>query len=88
MAYAQELQITSDIVVHLLQSIAGYFEITGQYGDAFVLYKRALGIRNQNFGIDHVDSAGTIMGIGNAHQRQGNYDKAITQYQWALSVMC
>src|SRR5436190_16176546 len=32
-AYAQELEITSHIVTHLLESIAGYFEITGLYGE-------------------------------------------------------
>ena len=84
--HAQELQITSDIVVHLLESIAGYFRITGQHEDAFVLSRRVLEIRDQKFGIDHINSAGTIMGIGVTYHSQGKYNEAITQYQRALRI--
>ena len=64
LAYAQELQITSDIVIHLLESIAGYFQITGQHAEALVSYEWALKIRDCKFGVDHVNSADTIMGLG------------------------
>ena len=85
-AYAQELEITSHIVTHLLESIAGYFEITGLYGEAFVLYKRALEIIDQKFGIDHIDSAGLIVGSGNIYLSQGKHNEAITQYERALRI--
>ena len=54
LAYAQELQITSDIVIHLLESIAGYFQIVGQHVEALVSYERALKIRDYKFGVDHI----------------------------------
>ena len=86
LAYAQELQITSDIVIHLLESIAGYFRIIGQHAEALVSYERALKIRDCKFGVDHIDSAGTIMAIGNVYQSQGRYDEAIAQYERALRI--
>ena len=84
--HAQELQITSPIITYLLESMAVYLDVTGQYGEAFVTYKRALEIRDHNFGLDHIDSAGIIMGIGNIYDSQGEYDEAIAQYERALRI--
>lgn len=85
-AHALELQISDDIVTHLLESTAGYYEIAGQYADAFVVYDRALKIRDHQFGVDHVDSADTIMGLGSACNSQGKFDEAIGYYERALAI--
>ena len=39
--HSQQLQITSSIIADLLYSMAGYFQVTGQHGEAVVYYKRA-----------------------------------------------
>jgi len=75
--HALELQILSPIVTRLLESTAGYFDITGQYGEALVSYAQALEIRNHIFGVDHLDSVGTIIGIGNVYHSQRRYEEAI-----------
>src|SRR5204862_5180822 len=38
------------------------------------------------FGVDHINTADTVMGIGLTYDNQGNYDEAITQYQRALRI--
>ena len=84
--HAQELEIKSLIIIELLESMAGYFEIIGQYDVAFVSYQQALEISDLNSGVDCVESAGAIMGIGNVRQFQGRYAEAISYYKRTLKI--
>ena len=86
LSYAQNLQIKSPAVINLLESTAGYFDITGRYTDAFFQYSQALRIKESEFGINQINSAGTLLGLGNVSQSQGKYSDAIGYYQRALRI--
>ena len=83
---AQELQITSSTITDLLDSMAGYFQVTGQHSEAIVYYKRALKIKEKEFGVDHINTADTINNLGITYDSQGKYDEAIAQYERALRI--
>ena len=84
--HAQELQVTSSTITNLLHSMAGYFEATGQHGEAVAYYQRALTIKEKAFGADHINTASTINNLGLTYDSQGKYDEAIAQYERALRI--
>ena len=49
-------------------------------------YERALKIRERELGIDHINSADTIMGIGLVYFSQGKYAEAMSWYKRALKI--
>ena len=82
LAHALDPPIRKSTVLPLLESTAGYYEITGQYNDAFNAYERALAMH----GGDDVDSADTLIGLGRAYDRQGKFNEAIGYYKRALTM--
>jgi tetratricopeptide (TPR) repeat protein len=86
MTIARELQIENDVIVDILKKMAGYLQLTGQFQEAFVFFKRALKIDEREFGVDHINSAGTIHNIANVYSSQGRYADAISYYERALKI--
>src|SRR5438045_6945984 len=82
-ALAQELEIKDQNIMDLLDSMAVYFQVTGQHGEAMGYFKQSLKMKETAFGVDHINTADTIMGLGLTYHSQGKYDKGITQYERA-----
>ena len=85
-AIAEWLQIENSIITYILRSMAWYFQFAGQLKEAFISYNRALKIDEREFGVDHINSADTIMGIGLVYNSQGKYAEAISWYERALKI--
>ena len=83
---AEELHVETIVIKDLLESLAGYFIVTGQFKEAFKSGKRALKINEREFGVDHINSASTIMNIGRVYDSQGKYADAISWYERALKI--
>ena len=86
-AIAQELQIENFCIMDILESMASYMWLTGQLTEAFKSYNRALKIKEREFGVDHINSADTIMSIGLVYSDQGKYAEAISWYERALKII-
>ena len=50
---------------------ASVYNSQGKYAEAISWYERALKIYEREFGVDHINSAETIMGIGLVYNSQG-----------------
>ena len=77
---------TSYDMTFVLISIGSFFVNNGQYNEAMSYYKRALKICDREFGVDHINSTGTIMGIGTCYGKQGKYNEAMSYYERALKI--
>ena len=51
----------------------------GKHADALSWYERALDIDKREFGVDHINSAGTINDIGSAYGAQGKYAETLNE---------
>src|SRR5579871_2428886 len=80
-AIAQELQIENFVVANILDSMASYLSLAGQFEESLTYKQRALKIQELEFGVDHINSASTIMGIGMVYDSQGKYAEAISWYE-------
>src|SRR5579871_4859916 len=60
-AIAQELQIENSVVADILDSMASYLHLTGEFEVSLTYKQRALKIQELEFGVDHINSADTIM---------------------------
>ena len=58
----------------------------GKYTEAMSWYERALKIFEREFGVDHINSANTIMGVGCVYDSQGKYAEAISWYERSLKI--
>ena len=76
MAIAQELQIENSVIANVLESMASYLRLAGQFNESLVSCQRALKIAEQELGIDHINSANTIMEMGTIYFMQGKYVEA------------
>ena len=84
---AEMLQVETIVIKDLLESLAGYFIVTGQFKEAFKSGKRALKINEREFGVDHINSADTIANIGSVCYSQGKYADAISWHERALKII-
>ena len=63
------------------------FDSVAEHGHPLVAqYERAMKIKENAFGVDHINTADTIMNIGNTYSPQGKYEEAIAQYERALKI--
>ena len=76
----------SDDWVQLTESLASFFQSNGEYEAASTGYERALRIKEEAFGVDHINTAHTINNLGSTYRNQGKYDEAIAQYERALRI--
>src|SRR5579859_7906240 len=81
-----ELGTYSDKLVQLAGSLASFFHSNGEYETARRAYERALRIKENAFGVDHINTASTINNLGLTYDSQGKYDEAISQYERALRI--
>ena len=81
-ALAEKFHIQEQKIQELLESIATYYWLTGQFADSLVSYQKAL----QILPFDHIKSANTIMGVGLVYDSQGKYAEAISWYERALKI--
>ena len=61
----------------LLGSLGAFFHSNGQCDEAIPQYERPIKIYEKAFGVDHINTAGTINNLGITYRHQGKYDEAI-----------
>src|SRR5579871_705616 len=74
-AIAQELKIENFVVGNMLESMANYLRLVGQFKESVVSYQRALKISKQEMGVDHINSANIIMHMGLSTVSKGSMQK-------------
>ncbi|MEM9462093.1 MAG: tetratricopeptide repeat protein [Myxococcota bacterium] len=70
----------------ILNELGLVLESQGDYADARHHYQRALAIKEEALGLDHLDLATTLNNLGNVAYHQGNYDNARAYHQRALAI--
>jgi tetratricopeptide (TPR) repeat protein/transcriptional regulator with XRE-family HTH domain len=70
----------------VLCKTADYFRDRAQYMQAEPLYLRALSIREQSFGIDHLQVTIPLTGLAIVYDRQGKYEQAEALYLRSLRI--
>ena len=81
----EEMQV-GELVYSIMECLAGYLQLTGQFNEALRRYQRALEIREREFGVDNVTSAGTMNNIGEVYRCQGKFNDAVSCYERALEL--
>ena len=81
----EEMQV-GELVYRIMECLAGYLKLTGQFNEALRRYQRALEIREREFGVDNVTSAETINNIGEVYRCQGKFNDAVSCYERALKL--
>jgi tetratricopeptide (TPR) repeat protein len=71
---------------HLLYETALYLQDRARYQEAESLYQRALSIREQWLGPDHLDVAVTLNGLARLYYDQSKYAEAVPLYQRARVI--
>lgn len=70
----------------LLNQAGFYLRERGQYAEAEPLLKRALAIREQVLGAEHLDTALNMAALGYLYTLQGKYEQAVPLLARALSI--
>ncbi|GHO49702.1 tetratricopeptide repeat protein [Ktedonospora formicarum] len=73
-------------VATLLNNLAYLYIEQGKYGQAELLYQRALHIRERQLGPEHLLVAYSLYGMANLYREQGKYGQAELLYQRALHI--
>lgn len=84
--YINVYHIRSSEAGRLLYGMASYFYTRARYADAEPYYQRALSIREQEAGLDHLDVAESLDGLATLYREQGEYAKAEPLYRRALGI--
>ncbi|SRR6266496_2528059 len=79
-------QISQARVGRLLHETASYLYDRARYQEAGPLYQRALMIREQQVGPQHLDTAHTLNDLARLYAEQGEYKQAEPLYQRALAI--
>ena len=69
-----------------LGRLAALYRSQGRYGEAEPLYRRALQIREQQWGADHPDTATSLNNLAVLYLSQGRYGEAEPLYRRALQI--
>jgi len=85
-AIAQELQIQNSVIANILDFMASYLRLAGQFEESLTYEQRALKIEELEFGVDHINSVNAIKGIGIVYVVQGKYAEAISWFERALKI--
>jgi len=82
--WSETYQFRQADVGRLLYETASYLRDRARYAEAEPLYQRALRIREQQLGPDHLLVAKSLNGLASLYSNQGNYAEAEPLYQRAL----
>jgi hypothetical protein len=70
--HGDKWEIRSPEMMRPSNSLAAFFSINGQYDKSIAQYERGLEIKEKALGVDHINTANTIMGLGLTFHSQGN----------------
>ncbi len=84
--WIEQQQITLPAATHLLNQAGVYLYERARYQEAKALYARALSIREQQLGPEHLDVAESLNNLGVLSYVQGKYEQAESLYKRALSI--
>jgi tetratricopeptide (TPR) repeat protein len=70
----------------LLDHLATFYEICGEYTEAEPLFRRALAIREKTFGPDHRGTAASLNNLALLYMDRGRYAEAEPLYRRALAI--
>ena len=73
-------------MAYSLGGLANLYREQSRYAEAEPLYRRALHIREQQLGPDHLQTAETMHDLARLREVQGNRDEAKPLYEHALAV--
>ncbi len=82
----QQHQLLLPEAADLLDRTGSYFLEHTMYTQAASLYRHALGIREQHFGLEHPQTAASLNHLAILHRDNGNYKEAEPLYQRALRI--
>ncbi len=82
----EQYQIVSEDAGNLLYGMASYLHDRARYAEAELFYHRALDIREQRSGQEHIDVAASLDGLANLYRDQGEFARAESLYQRALHI--
>ncbi len=69
-----------------INNLALLYEIQGRYGEAELLLKKALRLREMVLGREHPDTLSSINGLALLYNSQGRYEKAEPLFKRALQL--
>lgn len=84
--YIEEYHIPSEEAAGLLYEMASYLQARARYSEAEPFYQRALRIREQRSGREHLNVAASLDGLANLYRDRGKYGEAESLYQRALRI--
>jgi tetratricopeptide (TPR) repeat protein len=73
-------------VVYPLNGLANLYVEQGKYAQAEPLYQRALHIREQSLGPEHLETAESLHDLATFQERQGNRQEALSLSQRAFAI--
>ena len=85
-AWIEQEHMTFPEAVSVLNEIGYYLHDRGRYGEAELLYVRALAIREEQLGSSHFGTATSLNNLAGLHVDQGKYVKAERLYERALAI--
>lgn len=71
----------------LMNNLAGVYREQGEYEKALEYYGKALDIRENVLGSEHLDTASTYNNVAGVYLDQGNYEKALDYYAKARAIV-
>lgn len=69
-----------------LNSLAVYYQLTGQYSKSFPLYEQSLAIIKKTYGENHPDYAEPLNNLASLYYSTGQYDKCLSLLLKALDI--
>ncbi len=84
--WIDHLQMMFPEAASLLNKTARYLHKRARYTEAEPLYERALSIREQLLGSEHLDTTHSLNNLASLYRVQGKYEEAETLYKQAISI--
>ncbi|MGD1929783.1 MAG: tetratricopeptide repeat protein [Leptolyngbyaceae cyanobacterium] len=85
--FEQQLGPSHPDIVDSLGQLAWMYKETGRYGEAEILYRRALEINEQALGSDHSDTIVSLLNLADFYESLGRYREAEPFYARALEIL-
>ncbi len=82
----EQWNLRSVEAARLLNQLAYYLRERARYPESETFYNRALMIREQVLGLDHLDTAQSYYNLGRLYFDQGKHDQAAEHYRRSLEV--
>jgi tetratricopeptide (TPR) repeat protein len=84
--WIKQAQIVTPAAMRLLDQLGYYLTVRGHYSEAEPFLQQAMSLREQQLGVEHLDTATSLYHLALLYQKQGKYTQAEPSYLRALSI--